>query len=661
MPVDPVSTLLILREFAIGTTSSLTSQALWEASSAAWRGLWHRQSKRRDLFNALWSEVAASVEAPWSPELRRRIARMRGAFSAGQVPDEIAFRALLEQNDIDPDAAPAILSEVERLLNQALHYRARTDPEGFQPAVLDQLDALGLKTSQVRVALSSAEARLCEFERTLDRIDQQSAYTARVIDEAVFRSDRIRPAPFPLPRQMSEDQIAVIESAAEAVQLIPDTITHGRLVEAERALAPHEAALEALLMDSELPEEVGHSAASLLSWVQIQRGTAALRRHNCRQASEIYQRASVWAQRAEDTTALRTSLHQTGVALFSARDPRAAKGFFARAHDLEPPPGSPEMLGNLAACLDELGEHRESLIFANRAIEAWQLVMKTGSLDVRPQLTSALNSRSITLHMLGRTDEALADADEAVALARELAQLGSPEFRNSLAHALNTRSIVLGKLKRHEDALAGHNEALQLYQALAGDDPDGLKPYVAMARSNRTVTLSRLEQSDECIAENNAVIQTYREMVRSDPDAFLPELAIALHNRGTELVLVGRKKKGLADLDEALRIRRDLAQREPQAFLTDVAITLTNRGIAHKDLGHTGKAIADLREASTIYAKLVEEEPFAHGDEPFRALLNLIALDDAPGHWAEIVQRLIERRGLSSTTADPVEGSIQSV
>jgi tetratricopeptide (TPR) repeat protein len=603
MPTDPVTTLTILQQFAVGGGSSFASQLVFEAAKAACVGVWRHRNRREDPFITIWKEVAAKVEAPWSPVLHKRIATIKGAFQAGRVTTEANFRDLLSANGIDSDAAPCILAEMQGLLDGALKAYARTNQAAFQPAVLDELASLGFGIDDLRQMLTSIDSRLQQLQGDMTRL----------IDDLASRPDAMRPPPVEPGRDLSEDERQIITQAAEVLATAPDLISAGRLEDAEKQVAPQQRAMSALhgRLRKDASAATKGAVSVILARVDIQLGAIACERGHYARAADIYQRAVAWAQHGNDEETLHLALHQAGAAFAEGHLFRPAKELFQRALEHEGPNNRPQTLNDLAVCLYELGDRRGALV----ALEA-ALKLLRNQADREPgsgqHFAATLNNnRGVVLGDMGRREEALRACSVSLGYYRRLAEAQPEPFRHHLATTLHNCGSMLADVGRRQEALSALQEALDIRRQLAKSRPDRSRPHLAMTLNSCGRVLVEMGRREEALTNCDEALEHYRQLAKAEPEAFRQCVAMVLGNRGGVLLEMGRHEDALATYDEALTICRQLAAEEPKAFHSDVATTLNNRGTALDEAGRREEALLAYDEALTIRRQLANAEPAA--------------------------------------------------
>ena len=217
--------------------------------------------------------------------------------------------------------------------------------------------------------------------------------------------------------------------------------------------------------------------------------------------------------------------------------------FFEKAHNISP--NSPEVLFNLAKCLEKLGRLDDANFRYDQALKINPFYAKahaakgvllskkkdyqnallyfSKAIDCDPKLFQANWNKALCLSELDRYDEAIVIFNQLIQLA--------PDY----ADAYNSKGIALGGLNRYDEAIVNFDKAIQLR-------PDYPDPY-----NNRGNALSELNRYDEAIISFDQATQ-----LRPDyPDPY--------NNRGLALSQLSRYDEAIVNYDQAIQLKPDYA------------------------------------------------------------------------------------------------------
>lgn len=213
-----------------------------------------------------------------------------------------------------------------------------------------------------------------------------------------------------------------------------------------------------------------------------------------------------------------------------------------------------ELLGSLADCHANLGNLREALVAADRAI-----ALSASDPELARQerfRLMALDRRAFYLAWNGQCDTAVIESGVLVARLRELVST-DPAYRSDLARCLDHRAEILERSHRHADALTAAEESTALRrQALLQRSA----PRLSLLRS--MVTLARLAGH---LGNSARAIELCEEAGQLMSDSDIPEgfpadlRAQIVTCHGRNLMALGCHEQGENRLLEGIRLFRHLA------------------------------------------------------------------------------------------------------
>jgi len=309
------------------------------------------------------------------------------------------------------------------------------------------------------------------------------------------------------------------------------------------------------------------------------------------------------------------------------------------------------LLGDLGACLAQLGEPREALPHLEAALRIRRGLAQPKSIVVSPDAAMMAAMLGDLLQQLGDLSDVSGAQDPLNGLRESQGALVRMARQDSSALAITLVFLgnVLGQLGERGRARQAYEEALAMYRDLVQADPGAFEPAMATALGNLAAVLSQL-------GERSAARQTYEETLaiqRRLPAAHEADMAMTLNNLGVVLFDLGEQTLARQAYEEALSI-----QRRWPAIQADMAMTLSNLGGVLASLGEPGSARRVLEEGLAIQRGLAESEPAAFAPSVAATLSNLGGVLLNLGEKVLARQALEEARELAQRGEMPLRARI---
>jgi tetratricopeptide (TPR) repeat protein len=265
-------------------------------------------------------------------------------------------------------------------------------------------------------------------------------------------------------------------------------------------------------------------------------------------------------------------------------------------------PDLPDQPGDLAAkrsdaliTLADLAHEQGELDHAAEAVDravaiAMDLWERTGDLDDRARLASALESSGAIRDSRGETGASLVTTGEAVANYRELDAEQPDTYRAALIRALGNLAGAHAESGLWAEGAELGEEAVALARSLVARHGDVHLVRLADTMNNTAALLRRLDEHDRALAYLDQVVPLYRGLADRVPGTHLAALAGALHNLGNCLHEMGRHPDAVEAYDESVDIYRKLSG--PQRADTDESLAETLVGLAHAHVALDAEPIA---------------------------------------------------------------------
>jgi tetratricopeptide (TPR) repeat protein len=170
----------------------------------------------------------------------------------------------------------------------------------------------------------------------------------------------------------------------------------------------------------------------------------------------------------------------------------------------------------------------------------------------------ALNEHGVRLSLLGRHKDALEAAQRSVDLYQRVVKSGQQNALPNLASALNNLSQRQAAHERFADALAMSRQADAIYTALVAIDPEAFELDAARSKSTLAARLTDVGDHAVAISTNEAVIAYWRERSSSHAAEPARELGRALISHGKFLIDAKKFDAGDKAVGEATAIFRNV-------------------------------------------------------------------------------------------------------
>lgn len=268
-----------------------------------------------------------------------------------------------------------------------------------------------------------------------------------------------------------------------------------------------------------------------------------------------------------------------------------------------------DSLYNLSISLDRLGDNKQAIRFAEKALIIYKCLAKDNPVRFESNYARSLNSYGNCLSNVGRDEEAIGYAKDALDIQQRLAAKKPDHFEQDYAMYLNNYAISLLDMGRDEEAIHYAKDALDIRERWAKYKPDQFESYHAKSLNTYASTLGNVGRDEEAVGYSKDALDIQQRLVEKNPDRFTPVCAITLNNYASKLSNVGKDEASIYYAEQALVIYQRLAQKIPayyEVFYYDVCCNvLFISWLANKPSISPEKqdAITKLPSIMTVYQK----------------------------------------------------------
>ena len=262
-------------------------------------------------------------------------------------------------------------------------------------------------------------------------------------------------------------------------------------------------------------------------------------------------------------------------------------------------------LNEFARILDNLGEHKQAIVYYEKALEIDRNVYGENHQHVATNLNN-----------LGEAWRALDGQHKAIAYYEQaLTFLKQGEQHPFIASVLNNLGVAWRELGEYQRAISYHEQALAIDRVAYGDN----YPNVAVDLNNLGSAWLDLGEHQKAIVYLEQALEVCCNVYQEKKH---PYVAAVLNNLGLVCQDFGDHQKAIAYLERALIIMKEVyGKQHPR-----VAFNLNNLGLAWKGVGEFQKAIGYFEQALAIGL-------FVFGDKHSAVAIWLSNLCDA---WREL-------------------------